>query len=168
VSLEAMTSVTGRMAMDTTPPTVTTPSEGATTQTDAQMGSKDMFLKLLVAQLQYQNPMQPVDSSQFMAQTAQFTMVEKLTAMATQTDALVAGEAAQRAAGLLGRQITYLDDKGATQGGVVTGTRLGTDGPVLLLGTTEVPLTGVREVALAPVATTPAPTTSPAPAVTTA
>jgi len=46
------------------------------------LGDKDTFLKLLVAQLKYQNPMEPVDSSQFMAQTAQFTMVEKLEAMA--------------------------------------------------------------------------------------
>ncbi len=39
---------------------------------------KDTFLKLLVAQLKYQNPMSPADGTQFLAQTAQFTMVEKL------------------------------------------------------------------------------------------
>jgi len=148
VSIEAMTNVAGRMASATTPSTVTGPTDGATTQTDPQMSSKDMFLKLLVAQLKYQNPMEPVDSSQFMAQTAQFTMVEKLEAMAAQTDALVAGEQAQRAAGLLGRQVTYADAQGALQTGVVTGTRLGSDGPVLLLGETELPLNQVREVTL--------------------
>ena len=148
MSIEAMTFVTGRMASATTPPTVTAPTDGATTQTDPQVTGKDMFLKLLVAQLKYQNPMEPVDSSQFMAQTAQFTMVEKLEAMAAQTDALVAGEQAQRAAGLLGRQVTYADGQGALQTGVVTGTRLGSDGPVLLLGTTELPLNQVREVSL--------------------
>jgi len=148
-----MTNVAGRTASATTPPTVTGPAQGATSQTDPQVSGKDMFLKLLVAQLKYQNPMEPVDSSQFMAQTAQFTMVEKLEAMAAQTDALVAGEASQRAAGLLGRQVTYLDDQGAAQTGVVTGTRFGTDGPVLLLGKTEISLSGVREVALAPAAT---------------
>jgi flagellar basal-body rod modification protein FlgD len=76
-------------------------------------------------------------------------MVEKLEAMAAQTDALVAGEQAQRAAGLLGRQVSYDDAQGAAQSGVVTGTRLGSDGPVLLLGKTEVPLSSVREVSLA-------------------
>ena len=148
MSIEAMTNVAGRMASATTPSTVTGPTDGATTQTDPQTSSKDMFLKLLVAQLKYQNPMEPVDSSQFMAQTAQFTMVEKLEAMAAQTDALVAGEQAQRAAGLLGRQVTYADAQGALQTGVVTGTRLGSDGPVLLLGKTELPLNQVREVTL--------------------
>ena len=40
--------------------------------------------------------------------------------------------------------------EGAAQTGVVTGTQFGTDGPVLLLGTTEISLDDVREVALAP------------------
>jgi len=156
VTIDALSLGGGRMALDATaasPPT-TAPTNGASDQVDAQTTlGKDAFLKLLVAQLQYQNPMEPVDSSQFMAQTAQFSMVEKLEAMAAQTDALVAGEASQRAAGLLGRQVTYLDDSGATQTGVVTGTKLGSDGPVLLLGDkAEVPLGGVTEVALAPTA----------------
>ena len=147
-----------RLAMDTPPSPVTGTSDSATGQTNPQTVGKDMFLKLLVAQLKYQNPMEPVDSSQFMAQTAQFTMVEKLQEMAARTEALVAGEASQRAAGLLGRQVSYVDADGATQTGVVTGTRFGSDGPVLLLGpggsgmppenTVEVALNDVREVAL--------------------
>jgi flagellar basal-body rod modification protein FlgD len=155
VTIDPISLGAARTAFDvTTTPATTAPTGGATDQVDAQTTlGKDAFLKLLVAQLRYQNPMEPVDSSQFMAQTAQFSMVEKLEAMAAQTDALVAGEASQRAAGLLGRQITYLDGNGAAQSGVVTGTRLGSDGPVLLLADkTEVPLSGVTEVALAPTA----------------
>ena len=163
MTIDAAPSGMSRLALDTIPPTPTTgPTEGATTQLDPKTVGKDMFLKLLVAQLKFQNPMEPVDSSQFMAQTAQFTMVEKLQAMAAQTDALVAGEASQRAAGLLGRQVTYVDDNGATQTGVVTGTKFGTDGPVLKLGAggsgtspespVEISLNDVREVALAPTA----------------
>ncbi len=156
MTIDAISAGAARLALDatTTATPTTAPTNGATDQVDAQTTlGKDAFLKLLVAQLQYQNPMEPVDSSQFMAQTAQFSMVEKLEAMAAQTDALVAGEASQRAAGLLGRQVTYHDDSGASQTGVVTGTKLGTDGPVLLLGDqAEVPLGGVTEVALAPTA----------------
>ena len=148
MSIDPVSLGLGRLALDTTPPPVAGSTGGATNQADPQVMGKDMFLKLLVAQLKYQNPMEPVDSSQFMAQTAQFTMVEKLEAMAAQTDALVAGEQAQRAAGLLGRQVTYADAQGALQTGVVTGTRLGSDGPVLLLGKTELPLNQVREVTL--------------------
>jgi flagellar basal-body rod modification protein FlgD len=151
VTIDAMNSL-GRTGLATDPAQTAGQTDGATGQVDPQTIGKDTFLKLLVAQLKYQNPMEPVDSSQFMAQTAQFTMVEKLQAMAAQTDALVAGEASQRAAGLLGRQVTYLDDQGSTQTGVVTGTKFGTDGPVLKLGTTEISLHDVREVSLAPTA----------------
>jgi flagellar basal-body rod modification protein FlgD len=140
------------------PTAVSAPTNGATTQTTTpQLGQND-FLKLLVAQLQYQNPMQPVDSSQFMAQTAQFSMVEKLTDMASQTDALVAGEAAQRAAGLLGRQVTWNEADGHPATGVVTGTRLGSDGPTLILADhSTISLSDVTRVDLAPASASPTP-----------
>ncbi len=150
-------------AYDVAPSTpVSAPTTGATTQTTApQLGQND-FLKLLVAQLQYQNPMQPVDSSQFMAQTAQFSMVEKLTDMATQTDALVAGEAAQRAAGLLGRQVTWNDAAGNPATGVVTGTKLGSDGPTLILAdNSTINLSDVTRVDLAPTTSPPTSPTTP-------
>lgn len=39
---------------------------------------KNMFLKLLVAQLTHQDPLNPVEDKEFIAQLAQFTSVEKL------------------------------------------------------------------------------------------
>jgi flagellar basal-body rod modification protein FlgD len=53
------------------------------TKTD-QMGSglgQDAFLQLLVTQLQHQDPLQPQDDSQFLAQLAQFSSLEQLTQM---------------------------------------------------------------------------------------
>ena len=46
----------------------------------ATAADKDMFLQLLVAQMRYQDPMNPTDSSEFLAQTAQFTALEKMQA----------------------------------------------------------------------------------------
>jgi len=73
---------------------------------------ENAFMKLLVAQLGHQDPMNPMDSSQMASQLAQFTSVEQLTqlntAMATQTQATqVATLASQSAlsASLIGRQI---------------------------------------------------------------
>jgi len=43
------------------------------------LGSKDVFLKMLVAQMQYQDPLNPTDSTQMSAQLAQFNMVEQQT-----------------------------------------------------------------------------------------
>lgn len=93
---------------------------------------KNAFLKLLVAQLRYQNPLSPTDPSSMMAQTAQFTMVESLQSIsAAQAEAgawqlVVAGQ------GLIGKQVTGLkDDQVVT--GVVTSLTFPAEGPTLTL-----------------------------------
>lgn len=40
--------------------------------------SKEMFLKLLVAQIQNQNPLSPADPTQFLGQLTQYSMLEQL------------------------------------------------------------------------------------------
>ena len=40
--------------------------------------NKDMFLQLLVAEMQYQDPLQPSDNSEYVAQLASFTQVEAM------------------------------------------------------------------------------------------
>jgi flagellar basal-body rod modification protein FlgD len=52
------------------------------------LGSEDMFLKLLVAQLKNQNPENPTDGTQFVAQLAQFTQLEQSLAMRQDLDAI--------------------------------------------------------------------------------
>lgn len=74
--------------------------------TEDQFG-KDTFLKLLVAQLRYQNPMQPTDSSEFLAQTAQFTMVEKLEEIEKQNKAAASANEVLAAASMIGKSVTW-------------------------------------------------------------
>jgi flagellar basal-body rod modification protein FlgD len=97
----------------------------ATPQVDRgdQMG-KDTFLKLLVAQMRYQDPSKPVDSSQMMAQTATFTQVEKLEQLATQNAALLVLQEASTAGALVGRTVTYTGTDGAEVTGKVSAVRL--------------------------------------------
>lgn len=56
-------------------------AEAANTTTDKTTGGADqqMFLKLLVAQMKNQDPLQPQDSTQYMTQLAQFSSLEQLT-----------------------------------------------------------------------------------------
>jgi flagellar basal-body rod modification protein FlgD len=73
---------------------------------------KDMFLKLLVAQLKYQDPTKPADTTQFLAQTAQFTVVEKLSELSKQQSEMVTAQLMNSATNLIGRTVTYTDEKG--------------------------------------------------------
>jgi len=100
----------------------------ATTVTRKDQGSnKDMFLKLLVAQMKYQDPANPASSSEFMAQTATFTQVEKLEEIAAQNASLLALQRSSSAGALVGRTVSYTDENGTTKTGTVTSVRLGTD-----------------------------------------
>jgi flagellar basal-body rod modification protein FlgD len=107
---------------------------------------KDAFLKLLVAQLKYQNPMSPSDPNQFMAQTAQFTMVEKLEQLAQEATRQRAVTESGAATALLGRTVAWTDADGEERSGVVTGTSFGTEGATLHVGQDRIPLELIRSV----------------------
>jgi flagellar basal-body rod modification protein FlgD len=108
-----------------------------------KLGDQDTFLKLLVAQLKYQDPSNPADSTAFLAQTAQFTQVEKLGEIAD----MLGAQQLIGASALVGRTVTYQDSTGASRTGVVTKTKLNGDSePILVVGNMDVPLSKVTEV----------------------
>lgn len=107
---------------------------------------KDAFMKLLVAQLRYQDPLNPADGAEFIAQTAQFQMVEKLEEISVQSAELRSSQQTLAASSLIGRTVTYLAADGLERTGPVDGALLTPDGPVLRVGTDEVPLAWIRQI----------------------
>jgi flagellar basal-body rod modification protein FlgD len=128
---------TSSAAASTAPPQSTS-ALGATLGGDA-------FLKLLVAQLKYQDPSKPVDSAAFMAQTAQLQMVETLHELVQQNAAVISGQKSLSALALAGQRVTYTAN-GTTASGVVDSVKLTAGGPTLIVNDTEVPLSAVTEV----------------------
>ena len=120
-----------------------------------QGSQKDMFLKLLVAQMKYQDPANPASSSEFMAQTATFTQVEKLEEIAAQNASLLALQRSSSAGALVGRTVSFTDESGAKQTGVVTSVRLGSDTSeaMAMVGGTAVSMGRITEVASTPTTT---------------
>ena len=109
---------------------------------------KDTFLKLLVAQMRYQDPSNPTDPTQFMSQTAAFTQVEKLDQLVTQNASIVALQKTMNAGALVGHTVTYTDDTGAAQTGAVTSVVLGDDTKeaTATIGGKSVPLGRITQV----------------------
>ena len=123
---------------------------------DQQFG-EDTFLKLLVAQLKYQDPLSPTDGTQFLTQTAQFTTLETLQKIAKQQEGLAQSTQLLSAASMVGRAVTYsLTAGGKSPGPTATtnvalrgvlskdapeGTHVTTDTDVFTRTGTKVPLT---------------------------
>ncbi len=83
-----------------------TSSTNANTDTSAQ-GIQDRFLKLLVTQLQAQDPMNPMDNSQITSQMAQISQVSGMQTLNTAMQSLVQSQAANQslmAATMIGKQ----------------------------------------------------------------
>ena len=107
---------------------------------------QDAFLKLLVAQMKYQDPSNPANGTEFLAQTAQFTQVEKLTQLARDQQDLVKVQQMLGASSMVGRSITYAGPTGADVTGVVSSATFTGSSPTLRVGNTDVPLSSVKEV----------------------
>ncbi len=107
---------------------------------------KQMFLELMVAQLRYQDPLNPADSGEFLAQTAQFNTLEQITRVAEQTATMAATQLAFGAAGLVGRDVSWTTEDGATATGRVQGVTFSSEGPMLDIDGHSVPLAQVQSV----------------------
>lgn len=79
---------------------------GTTSSTESKTGinatgnsmDKESFLQLLVAQMQYQDPLEPTSNTEYISQYAQFSQVESMQNMASSMDL-------QRAGSLVGQQV---------------------------------------------------------------
>jgi flagellar basal-body rod modification protein FlgD len=80
---------------------------------------KDDFLKLLVGQLQHQDPLAPSDDQQWIGQMAAFSQLEQVSNMAATSQKIVDTLNRSGTLALIGHSVTYLDDAGNAQNGTV-------------------------------------------------
>jgi flagellar basal-body rod modification protein FlgD len=109
---------------------------------------KDAFMKLLVAQLRYQDPMNPADGQEYLAQAAQFAQVERLEEMAKLQSEALAYQQILLSSSLVGRQVKAVDGDDTVEG-VVSAVKFDTGRPVLIVGDKQVPVGAVDEIATA-------------------
>jgi flagellar basal-body rod modification protein FlgD len=91
---------------------------GSALSGNSSIGLQD-FLKILISQLSFQDPLKPMDNQQFMAQMAQFTALEQSQQLNTKMDALLSTQASLQSVGLIGRTVDVTTDTGTLSGTVV-------------------------------------------------
>jgi flagellar basal-body rod modification protein FlgD len=125
-----------------TAPPVSTISSAA----DQSQLSSQQFLQLLVAQLQYQDPSNPVDNSTLMNETATLNQIQTMQQLSQASTNQMQAEQQQTAAGMVGRTVTYLDSAGNTQSGFVSAATISGTSPSLVVGGQNVALSQVQQV----------------------
>ncbi len=117
-----------------------TPKPTGPENPNATLGQND-FLKLMIAQLQAQNPLEPSNGNEYVTELAQFTQLEQTTNLAS------AGELSS-AVQLIGHTVSYSDPTtGAASTGVVQSVQSSTAGPMVTVeGVPGIKLSSVTEV----------------------
>jgi flagellar basal-body rod modification protein FlgD len=142
----------------------------ATTQVSNANGfDSETFLKLLVAQLKYQDPSDPASSSELMAQTATLAQVQSLDAIAKQNSQSLTLQKSLSAGALVGHTVSYTDTDGSARTGIVTAVKISNDSTAesqAVIDGVAVDLGRVTQVSMPTGTPTATDTTTPAPSPT--
>jgi flagellar basal-body rod modification protein FlgD len=141
----------GPIAMTATPPTAPSPTATAATATPSATGGstpenpnsilgQNDFLKLMVAQLQAQNPLEPGNSNEFVNELAQLTQVEQTTNLANASELSGAVQ-------LIGHRVSYNSPAGVSATGTVESVQSDSSGTsVTVEGVPGITLASITEV----------------------
>ncbi len=154
--------------MSSTEPTSTSPlsippTTSVVNNSPAAVLGKEDFLKLLVTQLQHQDPTDPTDSSQWMSQLAQFSSLEQQTNISKTLEGMATTSSVTQGVELLGKYLTYLREDGSSGSGLAESISVAADGVDLTVGGEHIKPAQITAVSTSQPATPPStsPTTTP-------
>ena len=120
-------------------------SSGSSTPVNpAGLLDREAFLKLLVAQLRYQDPTKPLDPTEMVSQSAQLTVVDKLNEISTALSQSSSIDRLALAGSVIGKDITFASPDGYPVTEQVTSVRFDGTSLVLRTPTYEVALESVQ------------------------
>lgn len=106
--------------------------------------NKDEFLKLFVAQLKNQSPMDPLKGHEFIAQLAQFSSVEQLTNLNTSFANTLKFQQLTGGSEFIGKKATYVDPvAGGNAEGVIQGAITLNDSISVVIQNKEIPISNI-------------------------
>ena len=123
--------------MQVNPIVQTLPSTAGTSKGSATL-DRQMFLQLLVTQLKYQDPLNPMDNRELVTQMAQLRSLEQLEVLSDNLELSLMMETVDQSLALLGRKVEYLADDQSRQSGTVQEVRIVGGMPTLMVDGREV------------------------------
>lgn len=129
--------------------TSTTPvagaGQGAAPTAPASPFNGDAFMKLLLAQLKHQDPLNPMKDQEFMAQLAQMNTLSEIQKLNANIESMTRAQAISQGAGLIGKAVQATSGDRLLQG-IVQSVRVSGNETMLDLGGTVVKLSEVQAV----------------------
>ena len=113
------------MAVDATSKVTSTTSASTSSSTQKATLNYDNFLQLLIAQMKNQDPTDPMDASEQVAQLATFSQVEQTIQTNTKLDTLLASSSLTQASSYVGK---YMESADGTVKGVIDSVKVYSDG----------------------------------------
>jgi flagellar basal-body rod modification protein FlgD len=100
----------------------------------------DVFMHLLVTQLQNQDPSSPMDTNEMLAQTTQLAMMEKMTELTTTSTENFSLQMRIAASAIVGQNVSYLGADGKTVSGVADSVSFTNAVPTVSVGGKDIAL----------------------------
>jgi len=117
---------------------------------DASSLGKEDFLKLLVAQLSNQDPMEPLSNDEFIAQMATFSQLEQMTNLNRNFSSFMKGQEISQYSSMIGKKITGITQDGATEvEGVVESISIVNGTALANVDTYKIPFENIKEITTA-------------------
>jgi flagellar basal-body rod modification protein FlgD len=141
------------MATDNVTGVTSTTSSGTSsdsmTNAAQQVLGKDDFLKLLITELKYQDPLSPVDNKAFISEMAQFSSLEQLQNMNDNFSNLVTLQNLSQmnfAVNLVNHRVIGADASGTKVDGLVTNVSMDSGEPSVIVGTSSVSMKDIIKI----------------------
>ena len=98
---------------------------------------QESFIKLFLSQLRFQDPLEPVDNREFLAQLAQFSNLEQVRQTTANTEGLLVMQSSSQALSLLGKTVSLAGNGTSLDTGSVIAVGFTNSGPELSVQTSS-------------------------------
>lgn len=106
----------------------------------------DDFLKMLITELQNQDPMNPTDNGQILQQISEMSNIQATSSLTTSLNSMLTEQNLSAASALVGKTVQGLADDGSTASGVVDSVTITNGTAKLNIGQQTVSLTNIQQI----------------------